>query len=106
MKCLKRYLRTLKKAVDTLIIIPNDKILQVIDKKTTMIEAFSKADKVLQQGVQGIADLISSPGVINLDFADVRTIMTNKGVAYGYWGVASGKPSRRCSKAIAISSPF
>ncbi|ONI38891.1 cell division protein FtsZ [Candidatus Epulonipiscium fishelsonii] len=96
----------LKKAVDTLIIIPNDKILQVIDKKTTMIEAFSKADKVLQQGVQGIADLISSPGVINLDFADVRTIMTNKGVAHMGIGVASGE--NRAEEAVkqAISSPL
>lgn len=96
----------LKKAVDTLIIIPNDKILQVIDKKTTMIEAFGKADKVLHQGVQGIADLISSPGVINLDFADVRTIMTNKGVAHMGIGVASGE--NRAEEAVkqAISSPL
>lgn len=96
----------LKKAVDTLVIIPNDKILQVIDKKTTMLEAFSKADDVLQQGVQGIADLISNPGVINLDFADVRTIMNNKGVAHMGIGRASGE--NRAEEAIkqAISSPL
>ena len=96
----------LKKSVDTLVIIPNDKILQVIDKKTTMLEAFSKADDVLQQGVQGIADLISNPGVINLDFADVRTIMNNKGVAHMGIGRASGE--NRAEEAIkqAISSPL
>ncbi|OON90426.1 MAG: cell division protein FtsZ [Candidatus Epulonipiscium fishelsonii] len=96
----------LKKAVDTLIIIPNDKILQVIDKKTTMIEAFGKADKVLHQGVQGIADLISSPGVINLDFADVRTIMTNKGIAHMGIGVASGESRAEEAVKQAISSPL
>ena len=96
----------LKKAVDTLVIIPNDRILQVIDKKTTMLEAFSKADDVLQQGVQGIADLISNPGVINLDFADVRTIMNNKGIAHMGIGRASGE--NRAEEAIkqAISSPL
>lgn len=96
----------LKKAVDTLVIIPNDKILQVIDKKTTMLEAFSKADDVLQQGVQGIADLISNPGVINLDFADVRTIMNSKGIAHMGIGRASGE--NRAEEAIkqAISSPL
>jgi cell division protein FtsZ len=96
----------LKKSVDTLVIIPNDKILQVIDKKTTMLEAFSKADAVLQQGVQGIADLISNPGVINLDFADVRTIMSSKGIAHMGIGRASGE--NRAEEAIkqAISSPL
>ncbi|MGL4362658.1 MAG: cell division protein FtsZ [Cellulosilyticaceae bacterium] len=96
----------LKKSVDTLVIIPNDKILQVIDKKTTMFEAFSKADDVLQQGVQGIADLISNPGVINLDFADVRTIMNNKGIAHMGIGRAAGE--NRAEEAIkqAISSPL
>ncbi|MGL4798151.1 MAG: cell division protein FtsZ [Cellulosilyticaceae bacterium] len=96
----------LKKSVDTLVIIPNDKILQVIDKKTTMLEAFSKADDVLQQGVQGIADLISNPGVINLDFADVRTIMHSKGIAHMGIGRASGE--NRAEEAIkqAISSPL
>ncbi len=96
----------LKKNVDTLVIIPNDKILQVIDKKTTMIEAFTKADDVLQQGVQGIADLISNPGVINLDFADVRTIMHSKGIAHMGIGRAAGE--NRAEEAIkqAISSPL
>lgn len=65
----------LKKNVDTLVIIPNQKLLSIIDKKTTMVEAFRKADEILRQGVSGITDLIASPGIINLDFADVRTIM-------------------------------
>lgn len=96
----------LKKYVDTLIIIPNDKILHVIDKKTTMLEAFSKADDVLRQGVQGISDLISNPGVINLDFADVCTIMRNKGIAHMGIGRASGDD--RVEQAIkqAIDSPL
>lgn len=68
----------LKKNVDTLVIIPNQRLLSIIDKKTTLTEAFRKADEILLQGVQGIADLISKPGVINLDFADVRTIMANQ----------------------------
>ncbi|MHC1747394.1 MAG: cell division protein FtsZ [Cellulosilyticaceae bacterium] len=96
----------LKKSVDTLVIIPNDKILQVIDKKTTMLEAFSKADDVLQQGVQGIADLISNPGVINLDFADVRTIMSDKGIAHMGIGRASGENRAEDAVKLAISSPL
>jgi cell division protein FtsZ len=96
----------LRKSVDTLIIIPNDKILQVIDKKTSMLDAFSKADDVLQEGVQGIADLISRPGIINLDFADVRTIMNNKGIAH--MGIGRAKGENRAEEAIqqAISSPL
>lgn len=96
----------LKQSVDTLVIIPNDKILQVIDKKTTMLEAFSKADDVLQQGVQGIADLISNPGVINLDFADVRTIMSDKGIAHMGIGRASGENRAEDAVKLAISSPL
>lgn len=96
----------LKKNVDTLVVIPNDKILQVIDKKTTMVDAFSKADDVLQQGVQGITDLISNPGIINLDFADVRTIMNNKGVAHMGIGRATGENRAEEAVKYAISSPL
>ena len=80
----------LKKHVDTLVIIPNNKLLSIIDKKTTMVEAFRKADEILRQGVSGITDLISSPGIINLDFADVRTIMSDKGIAHMGIGVGTG----------------
>ena len=96
----------LKKNVDTLVIIPNDKILTVIDKKTTMMDAFGKADEVLQQGVQGITDLISSPGIINLDFADVRTIMQSKGIAHMGIGRASGENRAEEAVKYAISSPL
>lgn len=96
----------LKKHVDTLVIIPNDKLLQIIDKKTTMIDAFKKADDVLQQGVQGISDLISNPGIINLDFADVRTIMHNKGIAHMGIGHASGENKTEVAAQMAISSPL
>ncbi len=95
-----------KKVVDTLVIIPNDKLLQIIDKKTTMIEAFKKADDVLQQGVQGISDLISKPGIINLDFADVRTIMNSKGIAHMGIGRASGENKTEVAALMAISSPL
>lgn len=96
----------LKKNVDTLVIIPNDKLLQIIDKQTTMIDAFKKADDVLQQGVQGISDLISNPGIINLDFADVRTIMNNKGIAHMGIGRASGENKTETAALMAISSPL
>ncbi|MBP3887972.1 MAG: cell division protein FtsZ [Cellulosilyticum sp.] len=96
----------LKQNVDTLVVIPNDKILQVIDKKTTMVDAFSRADDVLQQGVQGITDLISNPGIINLDFADVRTIMNNKGVAHMGIGRATGENRAEEAVKYAISSPL
>lgn len=96
----------LKQNVDTLVVIPNDKILQVIDKKTTMVDAFSKADDILQQGVQGITDLISNPGIINLDFADVRTIMNNKGVAHMGIGRATGENRAEEAVKYAISSPL
>lgn len=96
----------LKQNVDTLVIIPNDKLLQIIDKKTTMIDAFKKADDVLQQGVQGISDLISNPGIINLDFADVRTIMNNKGIAHMGIGRASGENKTEAAALMAISSPL
>ena len=79
----------LKDAVDTLIVIPNDRLLEIVDKSTPMLEAFREADNVLRQGVQGISDLIATPGLINLDFADVKTIMVNKGSALMGIGVAS-----------------
>src|SRR5699024_818962 len=71
----------LKNSVDTLIVIPNDRLLEIVDKNTPMLEAFREADNVLRQGVQGISDLIAKPGLINVDFADVKTIMFDKGSA-------------------------
>ncbi|HLA24145.1 MAG TPA: cell division protein FtsZ, partial [bacterium] len=82
--------RTLRQKVNTLITIPNDRLLQIIDRTATVIEAFRTADDVLRQGVQGIADLITVPGLINLDFADVRTVMHEAGAALIGIGVASG----------------
>ena len=96
----------LKKHVDTLVIIPNNKLLSIIDKKTTMIEAFRKADEILRQGVSGITDLISSPGVINLDFADVRTIMSDKGIAHMGIGIGTGENKAEMAAKTAISSPL
>jgi len=96
----------LKKHVDTLIIIPNQRLLNIIDKKTTLNEAFRKADEILRQGVQGIADLISKPGVINLDFADVRTIMADKGIAHMGIGRASGENKTEIAAKMAIQSPL
>ena len=71
----------LKEKVDTLVTIPNERLLSMVDKKTTLLESFKKADDVLRQGVQGISDLITNPGLINLDFADVRAVMLDKGLA-------------------------
>ena len=79
----------LKNSVDTLIVIPNDKLLEIVDRRTTMPEALKKADEVLQQAVQGITDLINVPAVINLDFADVQTVMKEKGIAH--IGIGYGK---------------
>lgn len=101
-----RGVSELKKSVDTLVIIPNQRLLGVIDKKTTLTEAFRKADEILRQGVQGIADLISKPGVINLDFADVRTIMADKGVAHMGIGRASGENKAEVAAKAAIQSPL
>lgn len=96
----------LKEKVDTLIVIPNDRLLEIIDKKTPMIEAFRVADNVLHQGVQGISDLIMVPGLINLDFADVKTIMSERGSAL--MGIGYGKGENRASEAAkqAIMSPL
>lgn len=92
--------------VDALITIPNDRLLQVVEKKTSMLEAFRIADDVLRQGVQGISDLITVPGLINVDFADVRTIMSNAGSAIMGIGVASGDDRAVQAARAAISSPL
>ncbi len=96
----------MKKAVDTLIVIPNDRLLGIIDKKTPMLEAFREADNVLRQGIQGISDLIAVPGLINLDFADVTTIMANKGSALMGIGSATGQGRAAEAAKKAISSPL
>ena len=96
----------LKEHVDTLIVIPNDKLLQIVDRRTSMEDALKKADEVLQQGVQGITDLINVPGLINLDFADVQTVMKDKGIAH--IGIGVGEGDEKCLDAVkqAISSPL
>jgi cell division protein FtsZ len=96
----------LKEHVDTLIVIPNDKLLEIVDRRTTMPDALRKADEVLQQGVQGITDLINVPGLINLDFADVQTVMKDKGVAH--IGIGMGTGDDKCIDAVkqAITSPL
>lgn len=96
----------LKEKVDTLITIPNDRLLQVIEKRTSILEAFKVADDVLRQGVQGISDLIAVPGLVNLDFADVRTIMKEKGLAH--MGIGRGSGDNRAVEAAkqAIHSPL
>ncbi|NLJ74010.1 MAG: cell division protein FtsZ [Firmicutes bacterium] len=96
----------LKSKVDTLIIIPNDRLLQVAEKRTSILEAFQIADDVLRQGVQGISDLITVPGLINLDFADVRTIMTSAGSALMGIGQATGEDRAVKAAQQAISSPL
>ncbi|MBE3583096.1 MAG: cell division protein FtsZ [Limnochordaceae bacterium] len=101
-----RGIENLKKNVDTLIIIPNDRLLQVVDKKTSILDAFRVADDVLRQGVQGISDLITVPGLINLDFADVRTIMTNAGSALMGIGRAAGDDRAVKAARLAVSSPL
>lgn len=97
---------SMKEAVDTLIVIPNDRLLEIVDKSTPMLEAFREADNVLRQGVQGISDLIATPGLINLDFADVKTIMSNKGSALMGIGVASGENRATEAAKKAINSPL
>ena len=99
-------LEKLKKNVDTLIVVANDRLLQMIDKKTPMMEAFKEADDVLRQGVEGISDLITNPGYINLDFADIRHTMTNQGSAL--MGIGSSTGENRATEATkkAISSPL
>ena len=96
----------LKAAVDTLIVIPNDKLLEIVDRRTTMPDALKKADEVLQQAVQGITDLIYKPAIINLDFADVQTVMKDKGIAH--IGIGFGKGDDKAADAIkmAVESPL
>ncbi|MBE6007770.1 MAG: cell division protein FtsZ [Lachnospiraceae bacterium] len=96
----------LKKNVDTLVVIPNQKLLSVIDKKTSMKDSFKKADEILQQGVQGISDLICNAGEINLDFADVKTVMANKGVAHMGIGRGTGENKAEIAAKAAIQSPL
>ncbi|KRT77139.1 MAG: cell division protein FtsZ, cell division protein FtsZ [Armatimonadetes bacterium CSP1-3] len=98
--------RSLKQKVNTLITIPNDRLLQIIDRSVTIVEAFRVADDVLRQGVQGIADLITVPGLINLDFADVRTVMAEAGSALIGIGVASGEDRALRAAQAAVSSPL
>ena len=96
----------LKENVDTLIVIPNDKLLEIVDRRTTMPDALKKADEVLQQAVQGITDLINVPGLINLDFADVQTVMTDKGIAHIGIGHAKGDEKAKEAVEQAVSSPL
>ena len=99
-------IENLKKAVDTLLVIPNDKLLEIVDRRTTMPEALRKADEVLQQAVQGITDLINLPALINLDFADVQTVMTDKGIAHIGIGEARGDDKAMEAVQQAVSSPL
>lgn len=96
----------IKDNVDTLIVIPNDKLLEIVDRRTTMPDALKKADEVLQQAVQGITDLINVPAIINLDFADVQTVMKDKGIAH--IGIGTGKGDDKASEAVkmAVESPL
>ena len=96
----------LKENIDTLIVIPNDKLLEIVDRRTTMPEALKKADAVLQQGIQGITDLINVPSLINLDFADIQTVMIDKGIAH--IGIGYGKGDDKALEAVkqAVASPL
>ena len=96
----------LKENVDTLIVIPNDKLLQICDKRTSIPDALKKADQVLQQGVQGVTDLINKPGLINLDFADIQTVMRDKGIAHIGIGSASGENKAVDAIKEAMDSPL
>ena len=99
-------IRNLSKCVDTLVVIPNDRLLQVVPKGTPVVDAFKYADDVLRQGIQGISDLIATPSLINLDFADVRTVMKNRGLAH--MGIGEGKGEKRHIEAVkqAVASPL
>jgi cell division protein FtsZ len=96
----------LREVVDTLIVIPNEKLLNIVERRTTILEAFREADNVLRQGVQGITDLITIPGLINLDFADVRTIMTDAGSALMGIGQSGGENRATEAAKQAIASPL
>ena len=106
MKNAEMGINDLKQSVDTLVVIPNDRLLQVVSKGTTMLEAFRIADDVLRQGIQGISDLIAVPAVINLDFADVKTIMESGGMAHMGIGVGKGETRLVDAANKAISSPL
>jgi cell division protein FtsZ len=99
-------IQNIRNNVDTLIVIPNDKLLEIVDRRTTMPDALKKADEVLQQAVQGITDLINVPAIINLDFADVQTVMKDKGIAH--IGIGTGKGDDKASEAVkmAVDSPL
>ncbi len=99
-------IKFLKKYVDSLVVIPNDRLLQVADKNTSVLQAFFMADEVLKQGVQGISDLIAEAGLINLDFADVKTVMSDRGMAH--MGIGRGKGDDRVNEAVqnAVQSPL
>ncbi|HLJ07426.1 MAG TPA: cell division protein FtsZ, partial [Acidimicrobiia bacterium] len=99
-------IRKLREVVDTLLVIPNERLLTVVERRTSIIDAFREADNVLRQGVQGITDLITIPGLINLDFADVRTIMTDAGTAVMGVGAATGESRAADAARAAISSPL
>lgn len=99
-------LKNLKENVDTLVVISNNRLLEIVDRKTPMLEAFREADNVLRQGVQGISDLITSPGYVNLDFADVKTVMKDQGTALMGIGQASGENRTAEATKKAISSPL
>ena len=99
-------IENLKENVDTLIVIPNDKLLEIVDRRTTMPEALKKADEVLQQAVKGITDLINVPALINLDFADVQTVMTDKGIAHIGIGYGTGDDKAIDAVKQAVSSPL
>ncbi len=101
-----RGIESLKGKVDTLVVIPNDKLLQIIDRKTPIVDAFKMADDVLRQGVQGISDLIAIPGLVNLDFADVKTIMLNTGMAHMGIGRSSGENRAEDAAKQAVQSPL
>jgi cell division protein FtsZ len=99
-------IRRLREVVDTLIVIPNEKLLAVVERRTSVLDAFREADNVLRQGIQGITDLITIPGLINLDFADVRTIMSDAGTALMGIGTGSGEARATDAAKMAISSPL
>jgi len=99
-------IQQLKENVDTLVIIPNDRLLQVIQKNTSIVESFKMADDILKQGVKGISDLIAVPGLVNLDFADVKTIMANTGIAHMGIGHATGENRAEEAAKQAIHSPL
>ena len=106
MKNAEMGLKRLKENIDTLVVIPNDKLLEITDKKTTMLEAFAMADDVLRQGIQGISDLIAIPAIMNLDFADVETIMAGQGLAHMGIGQATGENRALNAVKLAIQSPL